>query len=165
MADSSAMKARLARLHAELSQDHVMIGRLAQQVATQAQSQPTDEAGLALLAVRVHRYYTAFESALERIERTFDATPTGPDWHAALLDGATLQLAGVRPRILPPGPVSLHLREVLKFRHFFRHAYAVELDATKLAVVAAHVMAASADVEQAFDEFLALTQALADQLS
>ena len=164
MAEASAMKARLARLQAELTQDCATIAQLAQQIATQARPASSDEAALALLALRVHRYYTAFESALERIERTFDASPTGPDWHTALLEGAALELVGVRPRVLPPGVARLHLREVLKFRHFFRQAYAVELDATKLAVVADHVVAACTEVDEALREFLGLVASLAHQL-
>lgn len=48
----SAMKARLARLHAELSADHAMLVQLARDIAAQAGTASTD-AELALLAVRI----------------------------------------------------------------------------------------------------------------
>lgn len=46
-----------------------------------------------------------------------------------------LEIPGVRPAVL--GTQSLHaLRELLAFRHFFRHAYSVPLDAARLTSLA-----------------------------
>lgn len=145
MADPSVMKARLARLQAELGPDLAVIARLGTEIVASSPP-PADEAQLALAAVRLHRYYTAIETALERIERLFAALPAGPEWHSELLDGAALELPGVRPAILLPSTVA-ELRELLKFRHFFRHAYAVELDRGKLAQLAGNVARARGQVD------------------
>ena len=99
------MKARLARLEAELTHDLPTIARLALEIATSPSAEDS-EAQRALVAVRIHRYYTAVETTLERIERTFAAAPTGPDWHRELLEGAALELPGVRPAILSSATVS-----------------------------------------------------------
>ena len=89
-------------------------------------------------------------------QRTF-AEPAGGDWHLDLLRGATRELPGIRLAVLPRAVLD-PLHEVLRFRHFFRHAYAIALDGTKLAKVARHVVTVHADVDAAlgaFDRFLA----------
>lgn len=155
MADASDMRGRLARLASELAADREAIRRLGRETAACAGSvtpKTTDPAALALLALDIHRWYTGLESALERIERTFGSLPSGGDWHLELLGGAALDIAGVRPPILP-ATLTPRLREVLRFRHFFRHAYAVELDAEKLLGVAYHVVDTDEAVNAALTEF------------
>lgn len=152
------MRARLVRLQAEIAPDRVVIEALGRGIAAGANRLAAEEApNLALAAVHIHRYYTAIEGMLQRIERTFGSEPTGGDWHLELLRGAILDLPGVRPPVLPRSAIG-PLREVLRFRHFFRHAYAIELDGAKLAVVAAQVAGVRVEVDAAFatfDDFLA----------
>ncbi|MCC6782579.1 MAG: hypothetical protein IT457_07025 [Planctomycetes bacterium] len=58
---------------------------------------------LAMAAVDVHRYSTAIENLLERIERGVGAAPApGPAWHRELLLCASRALANARPAILSP---------------------------------------------------------------
>lgn len=163
MADPSEMRARLARLHAELLQDLPIVARLGAEIASTPEVSLRDEAQRALAAVRLHRYYTAIETVLERIERAFAAVPTGADWHAELLEGAALHLPDVRPAILPPAVVG-ELRELLKFRRFFRHAYAVELDATRLLALTVIVARARAEVDVSLAAFASVVAALARRL-
>ena len=54
-----------------------------------------------------------------------------PSWHHALLNEMALELENVRPAVLGPATL-VHLRRLLAFRHFFRHAYSAELDAARL---------------------------------
>jgi hypothetical protein len=155
MAEPSEMRGRLARLGSELSADHSMIAALGQEISAKfglLTADPGDGRALAYLAVQLHRYYTSLESALERIERVFGSGPSGGDWHVELLNGAALDVPGVRPPILDPRLIS-PLREVLRFRHFFRHAYAVELDAAKLARVGEIVSAAQPGVVASLTAF------------
>jgi hypothetical protein len=86
----------------------------------------------AVLAVAIHHYYTALEGALERSIRFLDGSlPEGPDWHRSLLVEASKPLPDVRPAILSAEHMD-DLEQLLRFRHFFRHAYAVSLDMRKL---------------------------------
>jgi hypothetical protein len=86
----------------------------------------------AFLAVKLHAWYTAFESILERIARVVEGgLPGGPAHHQELLRGMTLPLAEVRPAVIDPVRLP-DLSDILAFRHFFRHAYAVSLDAAEL---------------------------------
>mgnify|MGYP001577650325 CR=1 FL=1 len=158
--EPSAMRGRLARLRGELADERPIVSGLGAEIAGLAGElarQAPDAAQLAVAAVRIHRYYTALESVLLRVERTFAAEPAGGDWHLDLLRGATRELPGIRLAVLPRAVLD-PLHEVLRFRHFFRHAYAIALDGTKLAKVARHVVTVHADVDAAlgaFDRFLA----------
>jgi len=86
----------------------------------------------AYLAVRLHAWYTALESILERIARTVEGSlPGGPASHRDLLHGMSLDLPDIRPAVIDPGRLS-DLFSLLAFRHFFRHVYAVDLDEVQL---------------------------------
>lgn len=165
MSDSRA-GAKLRRLIAEISDELSVLRRLGDEVAdasAQASSAHENAALQALLAVRLHGYYTALESIIQRIERTTGAEPAGGDWHLELLTGATREMKGLRPAILPVSVLE-PLRELLSFRHFFRHAYAVELDALKLAKIVACVRTARPQVEAALVHFVAFLEQAAQEL-
>lgn len=109
------------------------------------------------VALALHAYYTAIETICERISRTFDGgLPSGDRSHQELLEAMTLELPGIRPAVL--GEVTMdRLRELLGFRHFVRHAYAVSWRLERLAELTDLAIAAHAQVEvevNAFLEFL-----------
>jgi hypothetical protein len=86
-----------------------------------------DRRVLAFLALQVDRYYTAAESALQRIVRVFDHTPSsGADWHRQLLDQVAVEAPNLRPAVLETDSLGV-LDGLRQFRHFLRHAYAAEL--------------------------------------
>jgi hypothetical protein len=153
------MLGRLLRLRAELAHDRKALGAIGEQLARELPrlAAGADRAAHAVVAVDVHRYYTGLESALERVERTFASVPGGGDWHLELLRGAALDIAGARPRILAP-EITEALVDVLRFRHFFRHAYLVELDGDKLNRVATRLVSMTAAIDadlERFETFLA----------
>ena len=123
---------RLTRLQAELATDFAAMKARASEVAEL--SSHWDRAGglgrpeLVLLAVNLHGWYTALETALERVARLLDqSTPEGGSWHVDLLGQMKLDIPGVRPSVIPDVAMrSLH--ELRKFRHFFRNAYVLDLD-------------------------------------
>jgi hypothetical protein len=83
---------------------------------------------LVLLAVNLHGWYTALETALERVARLLDqSVPEGGSWHIDLLAQMKLDVPGVRPAVLPEMAMQA-LHELRKFRHFFRNAYVLDLD-------------------------------------
>lgn len=152
------MNAALQRLRAEIKFDRAALRKRLDELETIALDANASAATGAQAAVALHHAYGAVESILERIARSIDGDlPMGPDWHQALLHTMGLEIDGVRPAVLSRESVA-GLRQILSFRHFFRHAYAVELDPARLADLR-HVLVESAprlDAElTAFDAFLA----------
>jgi hypothetical protein len=152
------LSARIQRLRAELSADlRASERQLAKLGAIDLASDP-NEGDLARAAVALHHGYCAIESAFVRLVRELgEGEPAGPDWHQIILDDMGLEIPDVRPPLLQQSTID-SLRQLLAFRHFFRHAYAVELDAERLADlqrIAIIVGPALRDDFERFDAFLA----------
>ena len=112
-----------------------------------------DRVACAYAAVMLHHLYTAIESALERICRTVEGSvPGGPDDHVSFLRDATLELPGIRPAILQAARFS-PLFEMLRFRHFVRHAYSVQWDITRLRVLSDTAVSVWPEVRSDLDAF------------
>jgi hypothetical protein len=126
------VNARLQLLRQELRSDAETFAlRIAELTALPLAATTDDLNLLARAAVALHHGYGAAESAMARLAKTFGTEPTGGNWPRALLESMALPVPGVRPAILSPVVLPL-LRDLLSFRHFFRHAYAVPLDAVRL---------------------------------
>ena len=151
------MNARLQRLRAEVRSDLEAFARRVDELARLSFA-GAGEAVLAQAAVALHHGYGAIEAALTRVARHFEgAPPTGPDWHQDLLHVMGLEIPGVRPPLLAADTVR-GLRNLLGFRHFFRHAYATAWDAQRLLGLRDEVLALRPAVER---DFTALDSLLA----
>jgi hypothetical protein len=94
----------------------------------------------------LHGWYTALETALERIGRLLDqSVPDGEAWHADLIAQMQLEVPGVRPAVIPRN-VEAGLRELRRFRHFFRNAYVLDLDPVRVRERAADLSAISGPI-------------------
>ena len=81
-----------------------------------------------LTAVNIHGWYTALETAMERIARLLDETvPGGAAWHAELVSQMSVAVPGLRPAVIESS-LWMDLSEIRKFRHFFRNAYVLDFD-------------------------------------
>lgn len=124
----------LRSLVAEIDDARGRLDRLAAEVASldPGPSAAPERATLALISVDLHSYYTTLESLIERIIMTMEGRlPPGPATHTELLRCAIRPLPGVRPAILDRSAAEA-LDELRRFRHFFRHAYALDLRFDKL---------------------------------
>lgn len=129
------MNGRLQVLRFELQSDAQALGDRVDELAGLAlDPSTTDPNLLARAAVALHHGYGAFEAALARVAKVFDTEPTGANWHRSLLETMAMEVPGVRPAVLR-SEVLPALRDLLAFRHFFRHAYAVPLEAGRLAAL------------------------------
>jgi len=89
----------------------------------------------AAIGYLLHNLYSAFENIFKNIAGMFGNTIEEREtWHAHLLRRMTLEVEGVRPRVIGPQCYDA-LDELRRFRHLFRHAYALELDWERLGLV------------------------------
>jgi hypothetical protein len=87
----------------------------------------------ALVALALAHAYAAFETLLVRVERAAGLPArTASAWHRGLLADAARTIPGLRPALVPAG-TEPDWADLLAFRHFLHHAYAVELDPERLA--------------------------------
>ncbi len=140
----------------EIATVREVLGRLRDELARSdpgAGAEPPRDR-LALLAVDLHSWSTALESLLLRILAAFEGPPpAGDSSHALVLRAALRDVEGVRPAIL----ASAHredLDEIRRFRHFFRHAYALDLRYDKMRPSLAAVLARGADVDADLARFV-----------
>lgn len=152
------MKAALQRLRAEIRFDRAAFETRLSELQGIELSSTTDAAHCAQAAVALHHAYSAIESIMQRTARAIDGDlPAGADWHQSLLHTMGLDIEGIRPAVLSRESVSA-LRELLAFRHFFRHAYAVEFDPERLALLRRDLLDAAPRLAHeltALDTFLA----------
>ena len=92
-----------------------------------------DDAAVWASAGVLHGIYNAFENSFLRISDTFgDKIDRSTRWHAELLHRMFLNIPDLRAPVLPPSTREL-MKELLGFRHLYRHGYDLELSAAKLA--------------------------------
>jgi hypothetical protein len=75
--------------------------------------------------------YTALETLFLRVSQFFENSLAQDRWHADLLDKMKIAIPGVRERLLGDQTYAL-LLELLRFRHFRRYYFDVDLDWRKL---------------------------------
>lgn len=92
--------------------------------------EPSRENKIVLAEILVN-YYTALETLFLRISQAFENSLSSSRWHADLLDKMTLEIAGIRPRLLSDEARD-NLRELMRFRHFKRYYLEFDYDWDKL---------------------------------
>lgn len=101
----------------------------------------------AAAAFEINRVYNILEKAFERLCQTFENhLDKGASYHDTLIERMTLELKGIRPRLLPADAVR-GVRELKGFRHLFRHAYDLDLDPDRVTAVAHEAARCVADFE------------------
>lgn len=79
-------------------------------------------------ALNLHGFYAGVERLFEAVALQLDGSrPKGEAWHRDLLGQMTLDLPGLRPRVIS-GAVLQRLDEYRRFRHVVRNVYAESLD-------------------------------------
>lgn len=94
-----------------------------------------DEVGYEACAHRLSNMYNVIEQSLLRVAKAFEnSIDDEKGWHGALLNRLSIQIEGVRPALIPV-ELKLPLSELKSFRHVVVHAYDLQLDPDKLALV------------------------------
>jgi len=93
------------------------------------------EVGYEGCAHQLTRMYNAIEQMGLRVAKVFEnSVDDEKGWHGALLNRLAIKIDGVRPALVPHD-LKMPLRELKDFRHVFVHAYELELDPEKLALL------------------------------
>lgn len=169
MADDRVQRELLGDLHRlarDIAADAEVMRHIAEDIrGVAARPAPLGVEASAFLAMKLHGWYTALETVLERIARAIEGgLPSGPSSHMDLLRGATLPIADVRPRVIGPEHLP-SLADLLGFRHFFRHAYAVTLDESRLLQHAGAIAASDDAVRADLNAFVAVVRAMIAELA
>lgn len=154
--------ASIERLRAEIRSDRKALSRWLDDLAALGLQDDAHRAILAQAAWALHHAYSGIEAILERVMRSIEGSvPEGPDYHKAVLDAAALRIEGVREPLLSPATVAA-LHDLRAFRHFVRHAYAVDLDPDRLADLQRRAAALRPDLEKDLDQLDDWLKRLAD---
>ena len=133
---------------------------LGQALSTDPERGPAEAA---LVALSLDHAYQAFEQLLVTVERALGLPPRlGDRWHRALLADAARPIPSVRPEVLP-AKAEADWEEILGFRHFLRHAYAVELDPARLSRNVGRLQQAIAATEGAVAGLMAVLDPQAER--
>lgn len=92
--------------------------------APERQRLPEDAIVIAEVFVNM---YTCLETLFVRISQAFENSLDAPRWHQELLEKMTLEIEGMRPRVIGEDTCAL-AREFLRFRHFKRYYVEFEYD-------------------------------------
>lgn len=157
MDELAGLRRLVAEVTEDLEQSEAIAARVASYLEPLAATDCSPEIA-GFVAVLLHRWYTALEAAFERIERTLVGAPPGGDaWHQELLRLMALEVPDARPAVLRRETTTA-LLPYLRFRHFLRHAYAVELDPTQLHALVIPLDAAQTSLGEDLRAFLTATR-------
>jgi hypothetical protein len=112
-----------------------------------------NQEGLIVVAYRLHGLYSAFENIFRNIAKTFENHLDPSSWHRQVLQRMRLDLSPVRPAVVDEEAYE-KLDELLRFRHVFRTAYGVRLDAQRLQLVVQKALELKSIYLQQVDRFL-----------
>lgn len=149
--DAQPGTVQLSLLLDELRQDWAAVAEHARELSdlrADWAAVASDRLRVVMSCVLVHGWYTGLEMIFERVARRLDQdVPRGEQSHKELLHQMTIELPGLRPAVISD-QAEVELRQVLKFRHFFRHAYAVPYDPAKVLAEVDRVVRLHASLER-----------------
>ena len=125
------MKESLKLLKADIAADGQVIARLYEALFGAWDKLDTPEQAI-VVGYYLHNLYMAFEHIFERVAETFEnQIADKSQWHAQLLRRMSLDIPELRPHLVSDEAYEC-LDELRRFRHVFRSAYTVKLDADRL---------------------------------
>lgn len=155
------MSNKLSLLKSEILKDIEKIDRLFAKFVSSYQEY--EERGiyahLVEAAFYANQLYSGFETIFKNIAASFENTITDEAWHKSLLDRMAIAVEDIRPALISEANYH-YLNELRAFRHFFRHAYDLEIDKEKFAIVAARTLKLKENYKPDLDKFLQFIDAL-----
>ncbi len=143
------VEGRMTLFRAELSDQWREIGRLHGIVRERLGNFKESQEKVDSMGYKLHNLYCVYEELFQIVARYFENQVEPQRYHADLLRRMKLNIPGVRPALISEGTYAL-LDELRRFRHFFRHAYGVDLDPERVEGVAKKAV----ELEKRFGEDL-----------
>lgn len=156
---------RLLSLAAELATDMQVVQAIVDEVkqgyASLRAGKEPDLLTMMGLAALLHHFYSATESAFERIVKYFDGgLPTGDSWHRDLLCRAATEIPDVRPAVISKA-LQRQSDDYRRFRHLFRNVYEFNLDWDKLVPLLSRLPAVNNNLQEELKAFIGFLRTLA----
>jgi hypothetical protein len=130
-----AIKTLISEIRADLQAIDQIFYQLDETRLPLKPDQPASLQEKATIGYLLHNLYSAFENIFKNIASAFGNAMGPPEtWHAHLLRRMTLEIESVRPKVIGMECYEA-LDELRRFRHLFRHAYALELDWDRMGLV------------------------------
>jgi uncharacterized protein YutE (UPF0331/DUF86 family) len=127
--DAARLKVLQAELEAQLEKLEQVYVELEDRAA---QMNPNAPGYIESTGYQLHNLYNAVEDLFKIVANAFENSVTDLSrWHTELLRRMALDIQGIRPALLSTESAEL-LNELRAFRHLFRHAYGVQLDASRV---------------------------------
>ncbi len=80
----------------------------------------------------LHDFYVSVENIFKMICKDIDESlPEGSDWHIQLLRQVSMEIPGIRPRVISKS-LMVSLDEFRGFRHVFRNVYGFNLNSKRI---------------------------------
>ncbi len=153
------MNAQIQTLKADIKADLQAIAEIYSTLHRYDASSLDDEQ-VVVVAYYLHNLYSAFESIFQRIATVFENQISDQaGWYAELLRHMTLDIEGIRPRVISDAAYDA-LDELRRFRHVFRSAYRTRLDAERLNLVYRKAQALEQVYQGEIEGFLAFLDSL-----
>lgn len=115
---------------------------------------------LIVVAYYLHNMYSAFENIFQDIAALFEnSVDEVGRWHAQLLERMRLDVMPLRPAVIDETAYDA-LDELRRFRHLFRHAYGVKLDAPRLQLVMHKALVLKGVYVSQFERFIGFLEKL-----
>lgn len=109
---------------------------------------------LIVAGYRLHALYNACENIFVNIARAFaNNIDDRKGWHAQVLERMRLDLRPLRPAVIDE-PAFEKLDELRRFRHLFRSAYGIQLDAERMALACRKAAGLRDTLRPLMEEFL-----------
>jgi len=148
------MSEKLAALFAYISNQQKTIQSIYDKISG---IEPENDDKLIHSAWILHNLYSAYEEIFKEISYTFENNIEGrADYHKNLLRRMTLDIPGIRPRLLYEKNYAV-LLDLMGFRHVFRHSYDYDISRDKLIAIRTRVLECQTTIDQdltGFKKFL-----------
>ncbi len=113
-----------------------------------------DEIGREACAHHLSRMFNVLEQMGLRLAKAFENNIDDEQgWHMTLLRRLGLAIEGVRPALFPP-ELKLPLNELKAFRHVIVHAYDLEFDSAKLALLVGYARRVAEHLPELAERFV-----------